>query len=298
MKIIDSHHHLWAPDSPDMDLGYVWIKDIGAPKPFGDPTAIQRDYLLEEFLAEDPNIDLVGSVHLQADPKIPDPVAETALVQSFSTGSGHRIMIVGFVDLAASEAAAQIKWHAAYPNFRGVRQILCYLAEKPQISFTERNLLDDATWRANFARLGELGLSFDLMLYPEQMAQAAAFLSDHPEVPVVVEHLGCPHDTSAEGMKLWRQGMEQLGALSHVQAKLSGYAMYFQGNLGPAAVEITIGILDIFGNDRVMFGSNFPVDKLHLTYADVVDFVQSHVSAEGAERIFVRNAQRFYKFNL
>ena len=82
-KIIDAHHHLWAPQTPALDVGYVWLKDIGAPKPFGDPTPIQRDYLLDEFLSEATPDRLAGSVHLQCDPKIPDPVAETARVRGF-----------------------------------------------------------------------------------------------------------------------------------------------------------------------------------------------------------------------
>ena len=84
--IIDSHHHLWAPQTDPGNVGYVWLRDIGAPKPFGDPTPIQRDYLIEEFLAEAAPERLAGSVHLQCDPKIPDPVAETAFIQRISEG--------------------------------------------------------------------------------------------------------------------------------------------------------------------------------------------------------------------
>lgn len=297
MNIIDSHHHLWAPNSVDMDLGYVWIKDIGAMKPFGDPTPIQRDYLLDEFLAEDPENSLAGSVHLQADPKIPDPVAETALIQSLSNASKHPIMIVGYVDLSAPEAEAQIKWHCTYPNFRGLRQILCHLPDRPDISFIDRDLLDDPVWQQNFARLGEYGLSFDLMLYPEQMKKAAAFLAQHPNIPVVVEHLGCPHDTSPDGIALWREGMRALAALPHVHAKLSGYAMYFQNDLGGQAVPVTQEILTMFGADHVMFGSNFPVDKLHLTYREICDFMKAQVPDAALQRVMGANASRFYKFN-
>jgi predicted TIM-barrel fold metal-dependent hydrolase len=150
LPLIDAHHHHWAPDSDPGRVGYVWLRDIGAMKPFGDPTPIQRDYLTGEFLAEAAPRRLSGSVHVQTDPRLPDPVAETAFIQGISDGAGHPIMIVGFVDLAGARAADQIERHMAYPNFRGVRQIISYLPDRPEISFAATNLLDDPTWRAKF----------------------------------------------------------------------------------------------------------------------------------------------------
>ncbi|NNE51295.1 MAG: amidohydrolase family protein [Sulfitobacter sp.] len=296
MKIIDGHHHLWAPQSPDLDVGYVWLKEIGVRRPFGDPTPIQRDYLLEELRGEQAAHPLVGSVHLQCDPRIPDPVAETAFVQRISDAAEFPIMLVGYANLAQDDCAQILDRHAAHPNFRGIRQILSHLPDHPEISFVTENLLEDLAWRANFAQLGERGLSFDLMLYPEQMTTAADFLAQHPDIPVVLEHLGSPWDLSRDGMARWRDGMECLAALPHVSAKLSGYAMYFGSALGDQARVVTQGILEIFGPERVIFGSNFPVDLLHLTYADMLDFLMAEVPAEHHQAIFHDNAREFYRF--
>jgi predicted TIM-barrel fold metal-dependent hydrolase len=65
MQIIDAHHHLWAPETDPANTGYVWLKNIGAMKPFGDPTPIQRDYLVNEFRSESVEHELIGSVHVQ-----------------------------------------------------------------------------------------------------------------------------------------------------------------------------------------------------------------------------------------
>ena len=70
---IDAHHHLWEPYT----LEYGWLRDIGSPKPFGDPTPIQRDYTKEEFWTEAAACGLVASVHVQADGALPDPVSES-----------------------------------------------------------------------------------------------------------------------------------------------------------------------------------------------------------------------------
>lgn len=296
MDLIDGHYHLWAPQTPELDVGYGWLKDIGAMKPFGDPTPIQRDYLLPEFLGEAAPRTLAGSVHVQADPKIPDPVAETAFIQKISDDSGHPVMIVGFVDLTAGDAAKQIERHTAHKNLRGIRQIISHLPDRPEISFAATNLLDDPAWRAHYALLADHGLRFDLQLYPEQMMQAAEFLNDHPDIPVVIDHMGSPYDP--QNLSLWAQGMGALAALPHVSVKLSGYAMFFGPHLQGAAQRVTQEILTGFGPERVMFGSNFPVDSLHLTYPALLDFVEDEVGADAQARAAVMGvtARAFYQF--
>lgn len=296
MKIIDAHHHLWAPQTPALDIGYVWLKDIGAMKPFGDPTPIQRDYMLDEFLGEPAPQKLAASVHVQADQRVPDPVAETAFVQKISDDSGHPIAIVGYADIASEACAARIEGHLRYPNLRGIRQILSHLPDRPDLSFVQTNLLENQTWRAQFGMLADHGLGFDLQLYPEQMQQAASFLANFPDIPVVVDHLGSPYDTSDAGLALWESGMSALAQLDHVQVKLSGYAMFFGPSLDGPAIYVTQRILELFGPDRTMFGSNFPVDKLHLGYPELLDFMVRQVGPDPAtqDSIFWRNAARFY----
>lgn len=294
-RIIDAHHHLWAPVSDPAGLGYVWLKDIGAMKPFGDPTPIQRDYLLEEFLAEPAPQTLVGSVHVQCDPKLPDPVAETAFIQGLSDVSNHPIMIVGFADLTAGDFAQVLARHQAYSNLRGIRQIISYLPDRPEISFAPRNLLDDLIWQGNFASMAGQGLSFDLQLYPEQMEQAADFLAQHADIPVVIDHLGSPYDVTGLGILTWQKGMRALADLPHVSVKLGGYAMSFGSDLGAVPSRLTREALAMFGPERTLFSSNFPVDRLHLKYPDLLAFI-TNIAGKHADAILHDNAARFYRF--
>jgi predicted TIM-barrel fold metal-dependent hydrolase len=74
MKLLDAHHHLWDLQA----LDNVWLKQLGVPKPFGDPTPIQRNYLTQHFqndVSEVVDVELVGSVHIQVDGELPDPVS-------------------------------------------------------------------------------------------------------------------------------------------------------------------------------------------------------------------------------
>ena len=295
---IDAHHHLWAPQSDPDGLGYVWLRDIGVMKPFGDPTPIQRDYLLEEFLAEPAPHQMIGSVHVQCDPKLPDPVKETAFIQKISDRSGHPIMIVGFADLTSDTFDDVLKGHLAHENLRGIRQIISHLPDRPEISFAPRDLLSDPIWRNSFAQLANHGLSFDLQLYPEQMLQAAGFLAQHPGIPVVIDHLGSPYDPTLDGRATWETGMKALAALPQVSIKLGGSAMFMGNELGRPLTDLIHTVLQLFGPQRVMFASNFPVDRLHLQYTDLLGCV---IAALGGDedttaKVLRHNAAAFYRF--
>lgn len=259
---IDAHHHLWNPVSSEPDIGYVWLRDIGAPKPFGDPTPIQRDYLIDEFRAESVTHKMIASVHVQADGAIPDPAAETRYIQSVSDRSGFPIAIVGFVNLSSRAAESVLEAHATCTGFRGVRQIVAHLPDHPEISFSPRELLDDDGWRDRFTLLSERGLSFDLQAYPEQMPRYAEFFARHPNVPIAIDHCGCPWDQSAEGLARWRAGISALAELPQSTMKISGLGMYNPNWDRENSREILDTLLDVFGPDRLMFGSNYPVEKL------------------------------------
>ena len=174
MKLLDAHHHLWDLQA----LDYVWLKQLGVPKPFGDPTPIQRDYLTQHFqndVSEAVDVELVGSVHIQVDGALPDPVTETSWLSRLSP-SGIPSAIIGFVDLTREDAEAVLNNHLSFPEFRGVRQIIGMIEQRPDISFTKEHLIRNPRWQENFALLEKHQLSFDLQLYPEQMNFWAVFL--------------------------------------------------------------------------------------------------------------------------
>jgi predicted TIM-barrel fold metal-dependent hydrolase len=296
MKFIDAHHHLWDLHA----LDYVWLKNIGAPKPFGDPTPIQKDYRLEEYLLDvrmADDCELVGSVHVQADGAISDPVAETRWLQTIADKSGLPSAIVGFVNLLDEGAERTLQGHLGSSSFRGVRQIVAFMEGRPELSFAPQNLLVNANWRANYPLLAKYGLTFDLQLYPDQMADAAEFFVDQPSIPVVIDHAGSPWDQSESGLRVWRHGLRYLAEIPHLSIKLSGFGMFDKNWSAERQREIFDDILDIFGAGRVMIGSNFPVDRLMRPY-DFVIAQYRHWSEclSGLERrqLFVDNARNFY----
>ena len=298
MRIVDAHHHLWIPERRDPDIGYGWLRDLGAPKPFGDPTPIQRDYEWPEFAAESARHELAGSVHVQTDGAV-DPVAETAWVQSVFDATDLDHAIVGLADLAAPDLADLLDAHARHGDFRGVRQILSRLDDDPARSFAPRHLVRDPDWRAGFASLAGRGLSFDLQLYPGQMPEVAEFLADHPGVPVIVDHAGSPHDRSEAGLASWRDGTARLAALgSHVSIKLSGFGMFDARWSAESVRPLVDHLLGHFGPERTMWGSNFPVDSLMASYDHAIDAVSACLDGldeGGADAVMGATARRVYR---
>jgi len=302
MKIIDSHHHLWCPDNDPNGIGYVWLQNKGAMKPFGDPTPIQRDYLAEEFKAESQKHELAGSIHVQCDGAIPDPVKEAEWIESLSKTHDIPSAHVGFVDLTSADTPKLLERYMQLPGFRGVRQIISRIDDRPEISFTQVEYLNHMTWREHFALLAQHNLSFDLQLYPQQMPDAAAFFAKHPDIPVVIDHAGSPYDQSKSGHLLWKQGLKELAQLEHCHIKLSGFGMFDPQWTAQNIQAIVNDILELFGAERVMFGSNYPVDKLMRPYDFVVDSVLECCTNAGLNEtaiagVFSGNVERFYRLN-
>jgi len=305
MKILDAHHHIWIPERTQPDIGYSWLRDIGAMKPFGDPTPIQRDYELEEFLTESKQHEMVGSVFLQTDGALADPVKETVWVDTVFSGSDLAHAIVGFVDLESPNAETIIQSHLSSSRFRGVRQIVSYLDAQPARCFAPKHYLRSSNWTKNLSLLSKHNLSFDLQLYPEQMHEAAEVFSKWPDIALIIDHAGSPWDASDEGLLRWKSGVSALSELPNCTMKLSGFGMFDARWSADSIHSMMLHCVQSFGPSRMMFGSNFPVDKLMADYDDVVNRVSTALDRIAIEadlpvetlqlEVFVTTAQRVYK---
>ena len=297
---IDAHHHVWAPQTRGDEIGYGWLRDIGAPKPFGDPTPIQRDYLMEEFLAE-ASVPPRASVHVQTDGALPDPVAETRFVQAEADRCDHEVRIVALADLSAPDLPEKLRQHGTCNGFCGVRQIVGRLDHRPDLSFAPRDFLSENQWRDGLKRLEDAGLSFDLQMYPEQAEQALEALSATPALLVIIDHALCPHDQRAEGFERWSAANAMMAGRANTFIKLSGWGMYKNGwdTFGAGAIQPYVDeILIAFGPDRVMWGSNYPVEKLAKPYAECIAETASGVLPEQREDVFYRSSAMAYGIKL
>ena len=156
--------------------------------------------------------------------------------------------------------------HAAFANTRGIRQILNRHPD-PGVNFVDRDYMREERWQQGFGRLRAHGLSFDMQLYAPQMADGAATARRHPDTQIIINHTGMPLDRDPEGLAAWRSGMRALAACPNVAVKISGLGMVDHHWTVKSIRPFVLETIDMFGTDRCLFASNFPVDRLFSDYA-------------------------------
>ena len=285
---IDAHHHLWDLTA----VHYPWLMAKGVERFFGDPAPIQRNYLLEEFRRDATGFD--GSVHIQVGAE--DGWAEAEWVQRVAEANPDWPLVqVAFCDLTADDLGAQLDRFQTLLTLRGVRQIVGRAPGEDAKSGTNA-LLDDPRFAEGLREVGRRGLSFDLQLIPDLYDAMARVLETAPETPVALCHAGSPIDRSPEGLHDWAEHLRVLSALPQITCKLSGLGMFDHGWTQDSIRPIVECVLDQFGPDRVMFGSNFPVDSLYSDYSCLRDAYEALVPAGMQAAVFGGTARRFYSF--
>jgi predicted TIM-barrel fold metal-dependent hydrolase len=182
-------------------------------------------------------------------------------------------------------------------NVRGIRQVINRHAD-PKLNYVDRDFLDEPAWHEGFALLKRHNLSFDLQLYPHQMAQAAQLAAFHPETPIALNHDGMFADRTLSGWREWRDGMRRLARERHVHVKISGLGMLDHSWSLESIRPYVLETLDCFGVGRSMFASNFPVDSLYSSYEAVWQAfasITADLSAEEQAKLFRSNAESFYR---
>lgn len=296
LPITDPHHHLWDLENNR----YPWLQREPPPELVcGDIRPIRHSYLPSDLRTDFGTLPVIKTVHLQCDWDPADPVGETRWLESQAERHGLPSGIIAFARLESENVEALLDAHmAASPRLRGIRQILNWHADAVLTFGAPKGLMKTHSWRRGFAALGRRGLSFDLQLYPHQMDEAAELVRDHPDIPIALNHGGMPVDRTADGFALWRNGLRALAGCENVMIKISGLGMVDHHWTVDTIRPVVEEIIAIFGTQRAMFASNFPVDKLYSSYEAVWRaFLEITASASAAEKraLFCENAERFYR---
>jgi predicted TIM-barrel fold metal-dependent hydrolase len=152
-------------------------------------------------------------------------------------------------------------------------------------------------FRRNLARLAERNWIFELQVFASQMESAARLAADLPDITFVLEHAGMLEDRSREGVQAWRDGMRRLAERPNLTTKLSALGTFLRRNDPQHIADVVGQTLDIFGAERCMWGSNFPIEKLWTDYESVLGAVRralSGLSDEDRRRVLADNAVQVY----
>jgi predicted TIM-barrel fold metal-dependent hydrolase len=295
--IIDAHHHLW-----DLRLGrHPWLAaGAGTRGALGDLAPLRRNYMPENYLRDAARQNIVASVHVEAGWADGDCVGETRWLETLDKAGGVAARYVVRVPLANGEAPALIEAQTRSSRVVGVRDVLSW-SDDPARRFAARgDFLDDPQWRAGLARLEPHGLVFDLLVFPNQLVQAAKLVRDFPNQLFVLNHCGSPIDRDAEGMRCWREGLALLGRAPNASIKISDLVAYDHHWTLESLGEVVLHCLKCFGTARAMFASDFPVAGLHASFDEVYGAfkaIASQLSADEQRALFFANAARIYRFD-
>ncbi|HHY51366.1 MAG TPA: amidohydrolase family protein [Alphaproteobacteria bacterium] len=289
LEIVDPHVHLW-------DLWTRIYPHFEKPAPDGANAAICRSYLIEEYLGEGKGeVEIRGLVHVEAFPT--DPVKETETLARVAETSPVPVVIVSYGDLTSPGFSAELDRHAAYPIFRGIRQVVNQHTD-PKRSYGVPDRMSHPNFLSGLRELGRRGLSFDLQLYPHQMEQAARLAAAAPDTLFVLNHAGMWADRHLAGWKQYKAGLRTLAAQPNVAVKISGIGMLDPEWTVESMRPIVLETLEAFGPARAMFASNFPVDKLYSDFPAVwraFATIVAELSASEQAGLFRDNARRIYR---
>jgi len=295
--LVDAHQHFW-----DLERNYhPWLCDR-APIPFryGDYSALRNSYLPADYLRDAGSNRPAMTVHVEAEWNPRDPVGETLWLEEVTGAHGLPTACVAQAWLDRDDVNDVLAAQAARALVRGVRHKPRLAASPVGVERGARGSMDDARWRRGFALLERHGLSFDLQTPWWHLGAAAELARDFPRTPIIINHTGLPTDRSEDGLASWRRAMHEIAQAANVFLKISGLGQagrpWTLAENGP----IVRDAVAIFGAERCMFASNYPVDKLCAPFGTIFAGFRAAVSdlpVSDQRKLFAENAIRIYRLN-
>ncbi len=270
---IDGHVHLWKVSRGDYD----WMTP--------ELTALYRDFGVSDLA---PLLDAAGmdqAVLVQA----AETLAECDFLLDIAAGSDRIAGVVGWLDMASPDFAAQLDSYSRNPHFKGVRPMIQEYADDGWM-LAERQ-------RPAFARLEETGTCFDCLVYPRHLDNLIVLLDRHPALRAIIDH-GAKPEIAAGRFDEWAAKMSTIAAQTSAMCKFSG--LITEAGEGWTVEKLrpyTDHLLSAFGPDRLVFGSDWPVLTLGADYPrwmEAANSLLAGVDDGGRAKIFGGNAASFY----
>jgi len=270
---LDSHQHFWKY-SPQQ---HNWIDD--------SMVSLKRDFLpndLEPHLIEN-KIEACVVVQADQSEKETEFLLELATQYEFIKG------VVGWVDLRAKNVEERLQFYSQNQYFKGVRHI---------VQSEKQDFLLDPAFQNGIGKLGNLNLTYDLLIYSHQIEAAIKLVSQFPSQKFVLDHLAKPHIKNGK-IDPWKNQIQRLAQFSNVSCKISGMvteADHSQWKPSDFIPYLDI-VFDAFGENRILFGSDWPVCLLAASYQEVYQLITDYTanfSLEQRDKLFGANAERFY----
>lgn len=275
---IDAHQHFWNPARGDYD----WM-------PMDNPV-LARPYRPSDLIPCLERNGIAGSVLVQAAATI----EETEYMLGIADASDHVAAVVGWIDFENPRHLNQLKRLSQHPKFAGVRPMIQDIADDDWM------LREDVQWA--YRAIGDLDLTFDALGFSRHLANFLTILKRYPAMRTVIYHCMKPqirdHGTDRDEFEFWSKGMARLAAETGAFCKLSGLVTETHGNWSPDDLRPYVEhIFTVFGPERIMWGSDWPVCLLASSYErwrETAGQLTASLTAGEKAAVFGGNAARFY----
>jgi len=271
---IDSHQHFWVYESEQ----YPWMTD--------ELSVIRSDHLPQHLQVEFDRWGIDGSVAVQARQSLDESRWLLKLADESSIVKG----VVGWVDLRSEQVEDQLAEFASHPKFVGVRHVV---QDEPDENFM---LLPE--FIRGISKLQSFDLRYDILVFPKQLPAAIELVKQFPDQPFVLDHIAKPLIKDKE-ISPWDKYIREIAQFSNLTCKVSG--LVTEGNWTSWKPSDFSSYLDVvfesFGEDRLMYGSDWPVCKLAGSYSQIhglTDDYLSQFSTAAKEKFFGGVALDFY----
>ena len=295
LPFVDAHHHFWDPIANN----HPWLRELPMiPFRYGDYGPIRRPYLPDDYFADAKNHTVVKTVLMEGEWTPDDPLGEARWVSALADRTGFPNAMVSQAWMDADNVAEVLKGLSAFPLVRSVRHKPKASASPAEVRRGAPGSMGDPKWRAGFALLDKYNLMFDLQTPYWHLEEAAELARDFPKTTIILNHTGLPADRSAEGLAAWRDGMRSFASQPNVAVKISGIGLKGRPWTIDDNRSIVLDTIEIFGVDRCMFASNFPVDSVCADYDTIIGgFKAITADFDRADRmkLFHDNAIRIYR---
>jgi len=273
---IDAHHHLWNFDSEEYD----WIDD--------SMSVLQRDFLVKDLEQTLTTNGFSASVAVQARQSMQETLWLLKLAETTELIKG----VVGWIDLKSDSLEQQLDELANHKKLVGFRHVIQ--------GESDPAFMQNPDFIRGLKMLADRGYRYDLLIFAHQLPAASAMIAQVPNLKVVIDHIAKPDIKTEKDFDNWQQGMAVLAHNPNCYCKLSGMVTEADWHNWSVAdfQPFMKTVLALFGEQRMMFGSDWPVCLVAAEYQQVKQLVldfSAIYAPDATNKIFGENARQFYQ---
>jgi L-fuconolactonase len=271
---VDTHVHFWQYQK-DKD---AWITD--------DMNILQQDFFPENLIPVLQSNGVNGCVAVQAS----SSEAETGFLVTLAKKNPFIRGVVGWIDFQNENIKERLQYFANFSIIKGWRHVV---QSEPDDFLLRKEFLK------GIAALKDYNYTYDILIYPQQLAAANEFVMQFPDLKMVIDHAAKPN-IALQQIDNWEAGLKTIAKHKNIYCKISG--LFTEAIRNKWDASIFYPYLDIvfaaFGCERILFGSDWPVLQLSGTYRQWKELVENYMinfSIHEKELVFTKNAENFYQ---